>query len=84
MEINNKLLFDPQTRVAPLGIIAMDGASELGAKVNEYLVDWSTQSGFNDDSFLVETTCPRFRSGDSSALIKQTVHGDDLFILCDG
>ena len=37
MEINNKLLFDPQTRFAPLGIIAMDGAAELGAKVNKYL-----------------------------------------------
>ena len=83
MEINNKFLFDPQTRVAPLGIIAMDGASELGARVNDYLIDWSTQSGFNDDSFLIETSCPRFQSGDSKALIKQTVRGDDLFIICD-
>lgn len=83
MEINNKLLFDPQTRVAPLGIIAMDGAAELGAKVNKYLVDWSKQGGFDIDTFLIETSCPRFQSGDSKALIKQTVRGDDLFILCD-
>lgn len=83
MEVNNKLLFDPQTRVAPLGIIGMDGASELTEKVNQYLVDWSTQSGFNNDTFLIETSCPRFQSGDSKALIKQTVRGDDLFIICD-
>lgn len=83
MEVNNKLLFDPQTRVAPLGIIGMDGAADLTAKVNQYLVDWSTQSGYNNDTFLIETSCPRFQSGDSKALIKQTVRGDDLFIICD-
>ena len=83
MEINSKLLFDPQTRVAPLGVIAMEGAAELGEKVNRYLTDWSSQSGFNDETFLIETSCPRFQSGDSKALIKQTVRGDDLFIICD-
>jgi len=83
MEINNKILFDPQTRVAPLGIIAMEGASELGNKINDYLVDWSQQSGYNDGSFLIETSCPRFSSGDGKGLIKSTIRGDDLFIICD-
>ena len=83
MEINSNLLFDPQTRVAPLGIIAMDGATELGNKVNNHLVRWSNTNGYNDESFLIETNCPRFQSGDSKALIKQTVRGDDLFIICD-
>ena len=79
MEINSKLLFDPQTRVAPLGVIAMEGAAELGEKVNRYLTDWSSQSGFNDETFLIETSCPRFQSGDSKALIKQTVRGSSAF-----
>ncbi len=83
MEINKKQLFDPQTRNAPLGIIAMDGASNLGEKVNKYLVEWSKEGGFAEDSFLIETDCPRFSSGDSKALIKSTVRGDDLFIICD-
>ncbi|MFA5658000.1 MAG: ribose-phosphate pyrophosphokinase [Oscillospiraceae bacterium] len=83
MEINNKFLFDPQTRVAPLGIIAMEGATELGAKINGYLVEWSQQNGFNDETFIVETSCPRFSSGDGKALIKSTVRGDDIYIICD-
>lgn len=83
MEINNKYLFDPQTRVAPLGIIGMQGASELSNKINDYLVRWSQQSGYNDKTFLIDTDCPRFSSGDGKGLIKSTVRGDDLFIICD-
>ncbi len=83
MEINNKILFDPQTKAAPLGIIAMEGASELGNKINNYLVEWSQQSGYNDETFLIETSCPRFSSGDGKGLIKSTIRGDDLFIICD-
>lgn len=85
MESSNtkKILFDPQTRVAPLGLIAMDGAKELGEKINNYLVQWSKDQGFKKDSYLIETDCPRFSSGDGKGLIKSTVRGNDLFILCD-
>ena len=78
-----KILFDNSSRVAPLGLIAMDGAKEMGEKVNEYLTTWANENEFCKDSFLVEVDCPRFSSGDGKGLIKQTVRGDDLFILCD-
>ena len=85
MSIQNekKVLFDVQTRVAPLGLIAMKGASELGEKVNSYLTQWAAEAGYNHDTFLVEADCPRFSSGDGKGLIKQTIRGNDLFILCD-
>ena len=85
MSIQNekKVLFDVQTRVAPLGLIAMKGASELGEKVNSYLTQWATEAGYSYDTFLVEADCPRFSSGDGKGLIKQTIRGNDLFILCD-
>ena len=83
MNINNEIQFDPQTRVAPLGVIAMESATELGEKINQYLVDWSSKGGSSDESFLIETQCPRFSSGDGKGLIKSTVRGDDLFIIVD-
>ena len=85
MSIQNekKVLFDVQTRVAPLGLIAMKGASELGEKVNSYLTRWAEEAGYDYDTFLVEADCPRFSSGDGKGLIKQTIRGNDLFILCD-
>lgn len=83
MEVNSKILFDPQTKVASLGIIGMEGATDLANKINSHLVEWSQQSGYNYDTFLIETSCPRFSSGDGKALIKSTIRGDDLFIICD-
>ncbi|MGN1134470.1 MAG: ribose-phosphate pyrophosphokinase [Oscillospiraceae bacterium] len=83
MERAEKFLFDNNLKSAPLGIIAMAGAKELGEKVNNYLVQWKNESGAQKDSFLVEADCPRFSSGDGKGLIKQTIRGYDLFILCD-
>ena len=79
----DKILFDNDSRVAPLGLIPMAGAKELGEKVNAYLVKWANEDKFFKDTFLVEADCPRFSSCDGKGLIKQTVRGNDLFILCD-
>lgn len=76
-------VFNPLASVAPLGIIAMDGAKELGEKINDYLVTWAKQSGQDVDTFLIPCKCPRFQSGDAKALISKTVRGYDLFIICD-
>lgn len=82
MGSNEKVIFDTSTSVAPLGIIAMQSASELGARLDGYFRKW-----FNipedDKGFLIEAECPRFQSGDGKGLIKQTVRGKDLFIICD-
>lgn len=79
----NPIITNPQDSVAPIGIIAMDSASELGDKINSYLVKWAQEGGLNIDSFLVETHCPRFSSGDGKALIKKSIRGDDMYILVD-
>ena len=84
---------EPQP-VAPLGIIAMDGCSELGKKVNDYLVKWEkepenadqvllTHPGYQNDGFLLDADCPRFSSGEGKGVIRQSVRGYDLYILCD-
>ena len=79
----DKILFDNNSRVAPLGLLAMEGAKELGEKVNWYLTNWANENEYAVDTFLVQSDCPRFSSGDGKGLIKQTVRGNDLFILCD-
>ena len=66
-----------------MSIIALPGAEELGAKIDQYLVKWSSAAGFNFDTFLIENECPRFSSGDGKGLIKSSVRGDDIFIIVD-
>lgn len=77
------ILFNHGTSVAQLGLIAMKGAEELGKKLNEYLVNWAHKGGYDVDTFLIESECPRFSSGDGKGLIKSTVRGKDLFIIID-
>ena len=78
-----KKVFDTSTSVAPLGLIAMDGAKELGDMINRYFLKWALQDGEEGKTFLIDAECPRFSSGDGKGIIKSTVRGKDLFILCD-
>ncbi|MBO5453796.1 MAG: ribose-phosphate pyrophosphokinase [Clostridia bacterium] len=78
-----EILFDDSNRVAPLGVIATQSATELGDKIDNYLVSWAKEGGNTHNTFLIESDCPRFSSGDGKGIIKSTVRGHDLFILVD-
>lgn len=80
---NAKEFFNPSNRVAPLGLLVSDGASELGEKINAHLTKWAAEAGMDVSSFIVESECPRFSSGDGKGLIRQTVRGDDIYIVVD-
>ena len=80
--------------VGQLGIIALPGCEELGAKIDHYLKKWRYErnsehkstlafAGYEKDTYLVDITFPRFGTGESKAALKQTVRGFDIFILCD-
>lgn len=77
------IILDKDSCVAPLGIIAMQGATELGEMINSFLVDWFKNSPYAKESYLIDCECPRFSSGDGKGLIKSTVRGKDLFIIVD-
>ncbi|MDD3333918.1 MAG: ribose-phosphate pyrophosphokinase [Eubacteriales bacterium] len=89
---NNDLLTTPY---APLGLIAMPGCEALGAMVNSWLLKWHEQQdaledtplyalmGYNRNDFLIETQCPRFGTGEGKGMIKSSVRGYDIYILCD-
>ena len=78
-----QLFFSEGDCVAPLGLIPLEGARELGEKINEHLVRWAKETGRNQDNFIVESECPRFSSGDGKGLIKSTIRGDDLYFIVD-
>jgi len=76
-------VFKEQDRVAPLKIIALEGASELAHKVDYYLVNWARGAGWDIDTFLLPAECPRFTSGEAKGIIYDSVRGDDLFVFVD-
>lgn len=80
--------------VAPLKLMVLDSAAELGNKVNEYLVDYRNKEkdiyhndpafqGYAEKNYLFRFSTPRFNSGEGKAVLSETVRGKDLYILVD-
>ena len=72
-----------------MGIIALEGARELGREVDKYLVNWyNTEAEKNGkkcrvETFLISNSCPRFTTGDGKGLIAESVRGKDIYIVSD-
>ena len=76
--------------VGDLGIIPLQSCSELGNMVNEYIVDWRKeresvlhQDDRIKDSYIVNTKCSRFGSGEAKGTILDSIRGKDLYLLVD-
>ncbi|MCH5254713.1 MAG: ribose-phosphate pyrophosphokinase [Lachnospiraceae bacterium] len=80
--------------VGSLGIIPLEGCKPLGEKVDYYLVKWRAEresehkgslafTGYQRDSYILDTKVPRFGSGEAKGVINQSVRGDDLYLLID-
>ena len=76
--------------VGDLGIIPLQSCSELGKMVNEYIVDWRKeredvlhQDDKIKDSYIVNTKCSRFGSGEAKGTILDSIRGKDLYLLVD-
>ena len=82
--------------VGPLGLISMHGTEEMGDKVNRWLTRWRvnteetaeegdmhTTPGIQRQDFMIPITCPRFGNGEGKGMIKDSVRGYDIYILCD-
>ena len=89
MDDNQKLISHPN-EFYPLGIIPMAGATELSKKIDQHLTAWyhNLYPEYKEDpevrdTTLLEVTCPRFTSGDGKAVLKQSVRGNDIFIITD-
>ncbi len=81
--ITSENIFHSESRVAPLRLLPMRGTEELTEKINHYLVNWAAGSFYSEDTFIVESDCPRFSSGDGKGIIKSSIRGDDLYIIID-
>ncbi len=77
-----------------LGIIALEGCRPLSERIDKYLVRWRREresehkeslafSGYQRDSYLLQSRVPRFGSGEAKGMILESVRGFDLYLLVD-
>jgi len=80
--------------VAPLKLVVLNSASDLGSKVNKYLIKFRKKmnnvynndpafQGYSEPNYLLNFSTPRFNSGEGKAVISESIRGKDLFILVD-
>ena len=80
--------------VGPLGIVALESSKGFGSKVDDYISGWrktrkngiaaeNALAGYQKDSYLLDTACPRFGSGEAKGIIRESVRGSDLYLLVD-
>lgn len=80
--------------VGSLGMIALSGCQEMGKRVDDYLVKWRHEdghehkndvayTGYERDSYIVNTNVPRFGSGEAKGIINDSVRGKDLYLMVD-
>ncbi len=80
--------------VGPLGLVPLKSCTELGKRVNDYLVTWRQEresehkstiafAGYQRDSYIIGAKTPRFGSGEAKGALEESVRGDDLYIMVD-
>ena len=88
---HNKNHYSQQLPVGRLGIISPYSCAELGTKVDNYLVSWRKKrhnegvlyEGYDRDTYLIGSDLTRFGSGEAKGILKESVRGDDIYILVD-
>lgn len=62
-----------------LALIVLAGAEHYGKKVNEVLMNWNNSK----KGYIIDTSCPRFGSGEGKGLLKESIRDKDVYILTD-
>ena len=90
----NITLLEKTLPTAPLKIAALDSCTDLGKKVNDYIVsfrknatdvypDLASIANYNCENYLIDCACPRFGSGEAKGVLRESIRGTDLFVMVD-
>ena len=69
------------TLYGELSVIGMRGCEDFAMQIDSYLKEWRRHD--NDGTFLVDAPCPRFGSGEAKGTVRNSLRGNDVYILCD-
>lgn len=95
----NQYVFNDILPIAPLKIAALESCCDLAKMVNDHIVKFRRNDaeelisskregdlhyrGYDTDSYLLKTICPRFGTGEGKGIILESVRGVDLFTMVD-
>ena len=69
------------TLYGPLSVIGMRGCESFVTQIDAYLKEWRRHG--EGDTFLAEVDTPRFGTGEGKGLVRTSLRGHDVYIICD-
>ena len=95
--MSNDYVFNDTLPVAPLKIAALESCRQLADKVNDHIIHFRRNDieelkkrqknlqyrGYDEDSYLLKCSCPRFGSGEAKGTIHESVRGTDIYAMVD-
>ena len=64
-----------------LSVIGMRGCEDFAMQIDSYLQEWRRHD--TEGTYLVDAPCPRFGSGEAKGTVRNSLRGNDVYILCD-
>lgn len=85
MDENSKISFKNHYATNPFGLIVLESSRELGEKINKHLLEITGELNpeENSRSYIIPIDEVRFSNGDGKVVLKDSVRGKELFIICD-
>ena len=69
------------TLYGELSVIGMRGCEDFVNQVDFYLQEWRRHD--TDGTFIINSSCPRFGSGEAKGTVHHSLRGNDVYIVCD-
>ena len=69
------------TLYGELSVIGMRGCEDFVSQVDYYLQEWRRHD--TDGTFVINSSCPRFGSGEAKGTVHHSLRGNDVYIICD-
>ena len=66
-----------------LGVLATKGSDSFVQSVDNYLKKWREEEEDKKDTYIMQSDCIRFGSGEAKCLIRESCRGKDLFVFAD-
>ena len=93
----DEFIFNDVIPEGPLKIIALEGARTLAEEGDRYIVEFRRSAkesndntelalqlrGYDCDTYLLKTSCPRFGSGEAKGVLYESSRGADVYIIGD-
>lgn len=69
-----------EVSINPIALIGTRGTENMLKRIEKYISEWRKEE--NPD-YIIETSFPRFGTGEAKCLLKESVRGKDVFIVAD-